>query len=253
MCRKACAGRKRFMNDRQWWLAGETDASGPYSTDEMRARLAKAGDAPSFVWRDGMAEWAEAGGLPEFSGPAAASAPEGPETPALAAPAHSSIKARLRHELIEYAIVSAYLYVVLGALIAFKSSVMKSDGVLWSHYGLAVIKALILGKFMLLLQAVRIGERRQTLYLRVLQKAAVFVALLFVLNVAEEFLVGKFHGKSWAETAADMSTLLSQPFIVAFLMFLSLLPYFAFMELSRYFGEGVLRAAFMSRRDKAGS
>ena len=240
--------------DRQWWLAGDGEAFGPLTTQDIRLRLADSGEMPCYVWTDGMQEWADASNLPDFAPPAATPAPAKVEEAAAepAKPARPSLKERLRHELIEYVIVSAYLYVVLGSLIAFKASVMKSDGVLWSHYGLAVIKALILGKFMLLLQAVRIGERQETLYLRVLQKTVVFVALLFVLNVAEEFLVGKFHGKSWAETAADMSTLLSQPFIVAFLMFLSLLPYFAFMELSKYFGEGVLRDAFMLRREKAG-
>ena len=153
--------------------------------------------------------------------------------------------------MVEYALIAAYLYVALGALILFKASIMKSDGVVWSHYGLAVIKALILAKFILLLQYAPIGARRETLYLRVLQKGAVFVVLLFALNLAEEFLVGRLHGKSWTEIAGDMSTLLSQPVIVAFLMFLILLPYFAVLELSEYFGEGRMRAAMLSRRGGA--
>ena len=77
------------------------------------------------------------------------------------------------------------------------------------------------------------------------------MVLLFALNLAEEFLVGRLHGKSWTEIAGDMSTLLSQPVIVAFLMFLILLPYFAVLELSEYFGEGRMRAAMLSRRGGA--
>jgi hypothetical protein len=59
----------------------------------------------------------------------------------------ASLSQRLRQELIEYLIVSAYLYVSFSALIFYKATVLRSDGIEFATFGIAIVKALILGKF----------------------------------------------------------------------------------------------------------
>jgi hypothetical protein len=57
---------------------------------------------------------------------------------------------KLKHELREYALLSAYLYVCFGALILYKMAILGEVGVSYTLAGLAAIKALILAKFILL-------------------------------------------------------------------------------------------------------
>src|SRR5689334_11354180 len=54
---------------------------------------------------------------------------------------------RIKHELKEYGAVCLYLYVCLGALILYKEALLRAEGINYTSYGLAAIKALILGKF----------------------------------------------------------------------------------------------------------
>lgn len=66
-----------------------------------------------------------------------------------AAPA-SGMTHRVVHELRQYAVISAYLYVCFGALLLYKTAILNGQGISYAPYGIAAIKALILGKFILL-------------------------------------------------------------------------------------------------------
>src|SRR5471030_787605 len=103
---------------------------------------------------------------------------------------------RARHELIEYLIIAAYLYVCFGAIIFFKASVLHGRGVAFEAMGLALAKALILGKFILIAQTLKFGERRKLdrPILEILRKALFFLLLVIVLTVTEEVILGLFHG-----------------------------------------------------------
>ena len=111
---------------------------------------------------------------------------------------------RLREELREYAVAALYLYVCLGALLLFKGALLREEGVSFLHFGLALGKALILGKFVLIGEAARLGARArtQTLLALIVRKAVSLLALLVLLSVLEEFVVGWAHGRSAAETLA---------------------------------------------------
>ena len=59
-------------------------------------------------------------------------------------------------------ILTAYLYVTLGAVIAMKTAVLHTRGIEFAPWGIAIVKALLLAKFMLLGRALKIGERDNT-------------------------------------------------------------------------------------------
>ena len=59
----------------------------------------------------------------------------------------------------EYAGISLYFYVCFGAILLYKESVLEAHDLSYAPYGLAAAKALILGKFMLIGQAIHLGER----------------------------------------------------------------------------------------------
>ena len=56
----------------------------------------------------------------------------------------ASMARKAIHELWEYAVISTYLYVCLGALLLFKVAILNGQGVSYAPYGLAAIKALLL-------------------------------------------------------------------------------------------------------------
>src|SRR5712671_3380406 len=79
---------------------------------------------------------------------------------------HPSAKAtlpqRAMHEVKEFAILAVYLYITLGAVILMKTAVLHSHGIEFAFWGVAAIKAVVLAKFMLIGNALKIGERNST-------------------------------------------------------------------------------------------
>jgi cytochrome bd-type quinol oxidase subunit 2 len=153
--------------------------------------------------------------------------------------AHKAIR-----ELREYAVISAYLYVCLGALILFKVAILNGQGVSYAPYGLAAIKALVLGKFILLGRAAALGERyrnRGAIFV-IAHKAVVFLVLLLVLSAIEEVVVGYIHGHT---VTASLSSFLGGSFLqvlaASVIMLLILIPYFAYGEIEIALGEARLR------------
>src|SRR5271156_6588022 len=101
------------------------------------------------------------------------------------------LPAKLRDELIRYAVVSAYLYVCFGAIILYKAAILRAHDIDFPIFGLAIAKALILGKFILAGRALRLGERHreEPLIWGIVYKVIVFALLLFALSVIEEIIV----------------------------------------------------------------
>ena len=153
---------------------------------------------------------------------------------------HAGMSQRIVRELKQYALVSAYLYVCFGAILFYKVATLKAVGIEYAPYGLAAVKALILAKFMLVGHAVGLGEqlRHKPLVYCVLLNSFVFVMMLAILSVIEETIRGVLNGAtvSKAILAFGGGTWL-QIVAVCVLMWLILLPYFAYRQIGRRLGE----------------
>ncbi len=164
---------------------------------------------------------------------------------------HMTVAKKLRHELQEYALISAYLYVCFGALILYKTAILRGEGVSYAPYGLAIIKAVILAKFILVGHALRIGDRyseRRFVHI-IAYKSLLFLVVLLVLSVIEEAVVGVIHGRTIAASLAEVAggTLL-QILASCLIMLLILVPYLTFRELNEVLGEGRLRQILFEKR-----
>jgi hypothetical protein len=162
-------------------------------------------------------------------------------------PSKAAIVHRVRHTLEEYAIIAAYLYVCFGAMLLLRASVLKDAGIGYMPWGLAAIKALILGKFMLLGNEMGLGERfaGKPLIYPTLYRSLVFVVYLFVLMVIEEVVVGAVHGHTIAQSLYDVvGNKFFEMAASVVIMFAALFPYFAFRQLAAMLGEGRLRRLF---------
>src|SRR5271170_2382907 len=157
--------------------------------------------------------------------------------------AKPTLRRRAVHEFKELVIISLYLYVTLGAVILLKTAVLHSDGIEFSPWGVAIVKAVVLAKFMLLGEAIKIGGRTTTgpLVWPTLQKAFVLLVVLIALTVIEEAVVGLFHHRSIAASLGELfGSRLEETLAGYLIMLLVLIPYCAF----RVLGEDRLTQMF---------
>lgn len=253
----------------EWFYVENGKSLGPVSIEELRLMMAAVKDEPRLVWSAGMPEWVDARLLPQFAPRPASPKESRPDlkplatsskpvqgalsstsvvpiktTPGLAARAEDKAKSlvhRARHELVAYAAIASYLMVWFLALMFYKATILRSVGVEFAPIGFAVVKSLILAKFMLLLEAVKLGERRgggSIMIVQIFKKALLFTLALIVMSMIEEIIVGHFHGRGAKEVLKEMAGgSLAQVFASATLMFLVLLPYMAFRRVALAVGD----------------
>jgi hypothetical protein len=159
-----------------------------------------------------------------------------------------------RHELIEYIVIAAYLYICFSALILYKATILRAHGIEYEALGLALIKALVLGKFIVIANTLRLGDLSgvDRPILKILSKTLCFGLLLVMLSVGEEVIVGLIHGHTTRESLGEIADgYLPQAFAVGLLMMLILIPYIAFREISARLGEGNLVKLLIARATAA--
>lgn len=166
-----------------------------------------------------------------------------------------SFKARalaaLRHELKEYGVVSLYLYLYFVMLQLYKVSILKEYGIAYAPFGLAAIKALIIGKFVLVGQAVNIGHlsRGKALIWHLVHQVVMFVVFLLVLNSIEEVIVSLLHHRSLHDALAKLATESWQQVVASALLGgLALTPFFGYREIARAMGTENFRRMMFAKR-----
>ena len=163
----------------------------------------------------------------------------------------ATLAQRARRELYEFLVVASYLFVCFGALIFYKASILHGEGIEFTVFGLAIVKALILGKFLLLLEALKIGEDKKharSALANILTKSSLFSLLLFAMTVVEELIVGHFHGRASREVLREIAGgTWQQAVAVAILLFLILIPFFGYQEIAARLGKGKLSKLLTER------
>jgi hypothetical protein len=166
--------------------------------------------------------------------------------------ANATLHRRALHEFKTLAILTVYLYVTLGAVIVMKTAVLHTHGIDSVPWGLAIVKALLLAKFIMIGQAMKIGERHATgpLIWPTLHMVFAFLVLLVALTTIEEVLVGLLHGQSITASLGDLfGSRLEETGAGILIVLLVLTPYFAWRVLSDALGEGRLARMFFVDRE----
>jgi hypothetical protein len=166
----------------------------------------------------------------------------------------ASLREKAAEELREFVVLTAYLYICFAAVIYFKAAVLQAHDIAYAHVGLAIVKAAICAKFMLVGRAFHIGERFKNLPLIVptLHRSFAFLLLLTVLTFIEEIVVGAIHGRTVLDSISEIAGgTIQQMVATALIIFLILFPYFAFRSLGETVGDKTLVKLFFERRHNA--
>lgn len=165
----------------------------------------------------------------------------------------STVKSRLAHELKSYALVSAYLFVCFSVILFYDAgmSSARPSSAVGIGLGAAVIKALIIGKFILIGEIMQPGSRvnAPTLLHRVAWRSLGLLLVLIVLKLVEELIVALIHGGDMRQAIDELSGQSWQRLLApTLMMLLILIPLMIAIELDRTLGKGSLRDLFLRRR-----
>lgn len=164
----------------------------------------------------------------------------------------TTLKAKAIREFKELLFVSFYLWIFLAMFVQYKSLVLAEQHIDFAAHGVALINALVLAKFLLIVRAFHPGRRADDapLIYPTLLKSAILAIATMVLKIIEDLIVGHFHGKSVADSLADLGGGSGKAMLIfTVMLFVVLIPLTAFGELGRVIGEEKLHALFLRPRD----
>jgi hypothetical protein len=163
------------------------------------------------------------------------------------------LKAGAKHELRELLWVCGYLWVILACFAMQKSVILAQENISVSEIGFAFINALALGKVMLIAKQLHFAhDESKPLFLRTLIESASFAVLLVITKVVEDTLVDMWRGKTFAESLPKLGGHPGlEALMLAIVLFVSLVPFFAFNELGDELGPEKLWETFFKDRSKA--
>jgi hypothetical protein len=153
-----------------------------------------------------------------------------------------------------FALIVGYLGMLLVLLQLHRLTILREQNPMAPlHYrvGFALINALVLGKIILIAEALHFGERFKSgrLAYAILFKSAVFAVLLVCCDILEEVLIGLFHHKTITESIPALGGGgVEGTLLVGLMVFIVLIPFFSFMEVARVLGEDDLFSIIIKRR-----
>ena len=151
----------------------------------------------------------------------------------------------------KFLVVAFYLWVIFALLVEYKSVILAEENVSIETRGLALINALALGKVIVLADAFHLGEMAADVPLLypTLLKSALFSILLAFFKILEVGIVGLFHNRPFAQSITEIGGgTLKGIICVTLIMFVVLIPFFAYAEVRRVLGQDRLRHLFLHRR-----
>ena len=152
---------------------------------------------------------------------------------------HPSLKERAAEEGKRFLIMFLYLWVLFALFALHEKMVLRELHTVLPSQGFAFVNALVLAKVMLLAEDLNLGGWLQgrPLIWPILHESALFALLFIAVHYVEGILVGVFHGET---VFGSVPTLggggLAGLICVAAIMFVSLIPFFAFRDVNRALG-----------------
>ena len=122
------------------------------------------------------------------------------------------------------------------------------------HEGFAIINAFLLAKVVLTAEFFQVADnlKHKPLVYPIVFKSAVFCAILICFYIIEETLVGMWHGKTIAASFPEIGGEgWKGILVVGTVLFVGLIPFFAYRELARVLGKDELYSLIFRRAPDA--
>jgi hypothetical protein len=161
------------------------------------------------------------------------------------------VKEKIVHEVVEFWTIAAYLALMFAAFTQYKRLVLAAHDITYTNYWIAVIEALVLGKVVMIGDALRLGRRleHKPLIYSTILKAVVFSLFVGIFTVIEHTVKGLFKGLGLTGGIDGLLGKGHHELLAGCLVtFVTFIPFFAFRELGRVLGEGKIRDLFFRRR-----
>ena len=241
----------------RWYVFKNEQKYGPLRYSDLAQFVQeKAVLEDDWVWKPGLASWiaaADVSGLftghsrddSTQSGRSAAGESGKPKR-------RQNFKDKAKHQLKEYALMFVYLWIVFGLLTIHESIVLSQHQIDFRLHGVALINALIFAKVMLVAEDMHLGRRLdgQPLVYSVLFKSIMFAIALICFHIAEHVIIGMWHGRTMAESIAEVgANNLKEIVSIGLIATIALVPFFILREIQRAIGEDHFWALFFHRRE----
>lgn len=166
----------------------------------------------------------------------------------------AGILARAKAEIMSLLGIALYFW-VLFTLFAFHKAILNHDHDILLQLGIALINSKLMAKVVFLGEHTRLNKKFETkpLIYTILFKSFVFSIILFFFRVLEEILIGMWNGKTAYEAlvtdhpgVTDGSAMIVTA-MVCTIMFVALIPFFAYMEIEEALGPDTLRGLLFKK------
>jgi hypothetical protein len=162
------------------------------------------------------------------------------------------LKKKIVHEVVEYWIIVLYLAILFAAFTQYRRLLLAAYDITYTNYWVAAIKALVLGKVIMVGEALRIGRglEQKPLIFATLYKTLVFTLFLAIFIVLENVIKGLWKETGFTGDIVEFLGVGSHEFLAnCLVVFVALIPFFGIKELSRVIGQDKIRALFFQKRD----
>jgi hypothetical protein len=142
---------------------------------------------------------------------------------------------------------------MFGLFALHQAIVMTQQHLEYRLQGFAIVNALILSKVMLIAEDMHLARGREDSrpILTILNKSLAFALLFIVFHILESIIVGVASGKTIAASFPELAGGQLQGIVsLGIIVSVSLVPFFAFREVSRELGDGRLLRLLMERRGR---
>ena len=159
-----------------------------------------------------------------------------------------TFKERIVDNFREVLAMFLYLWLLFALFTYHKAIVLAQNGISFKPYGLALFNAFVLAKVMLIAEEMNLGTRfrGKAPIFPILHKSFLFAVIFLGFNMAEDVAIGLWKGRSITASIPKIGS--GSPLelaIASLIISVALIPFFAFRELSRVMGKGVLGALLM--------
>ena len=162
----------------------------------------------------------------------------------------SGLKERAIEELKLFWIIAFYLWVFIGSFSIYRALIMAETGVVYLHFGFALVEALVIAKVILIGRMFGVSRRFEDrpLIVPALYKSMLFFVLVMLFGVVEHIVEGWFHQQGLLGGLHDIGELGAKEIGARALILASaLVPFFAFWEIGRVLGAQRLASLFFSK------